>query len=226
MGNILCSICSPKSLTLIAAIASVNRQLVNESSDILQEFLTMAETDLVAAVIRAKARIEAPSFIIIRAGSPPPPSPTLVQINHENNYEITNFQYNTNFHSEINFQPVLMEGPKGKPMGVFSKRQDLILLDLLSESVRLERIDLSRPNKFDAIADFLHALTGKSKASFIEELHTYKNKSLYEFHTPGERRQLIGMLRNLAELLRKAGFRSVASAADRKIRQLESTLKD
>jgi len=111
--------------------------------------------------------------------------------------------------------------PTGKVKGVFSKKQMLILFDLLSQVAHLEKIDLGKPNKYDAMADLLFAITGKSQSSWIEELNNYKHKDLYKFHTEGQRKQLITDLVNIAERFRKAGFRSIANQADKKIRELE-----
>lgn len=120
------------------------------------------------------------------------------------------------------FQPLLHNSPIGKQKGVFSKKQLLIFLDILSETHAIEHIDYDKPNKFAAIAGLLHALTGKSTTAFTEELHDNRNKSLYRFRTPGERDQLIITLTNLADTFRTAGFRSIAKQADRKIRELEN----
>jgi len=49
---------------------------------------------------------------------------------------------------------------------------------------------------------------------------------MYEFHTPGELNQLINTIINLAEFLRKAGFRSLAKEADKKLLELEKHKKD
>lgn len=60
----------------------------------------------------------------------------------------------------------------------------------------------------------------------MQELNDYKHKGLYEFRTEGERRQLIVTLTNMAESFRKAGFRSIATLADKKIRELEQHRRD
>lgn len=109
----------------------------------------------------------------------------------------------------------------GKVKGVFSKKQILILFDLLTRSAQQDKLDLSKPNKYDPLADLFHAITGKSHSSWMEELKDYKHKDLYEFHTEGQRKQLIAILTNMAELFRKAGFRAIAALADKKILDLE-----
>lgn len=113
------------------------------------------------------------------------------------------------------------EGAQGKEKGVFSKKQILMLFDLLAEDGWLERIDYSKPNRFGDIADLMHALTGKGKASFVEELKNYKTKGLYETHTGEEFKQVIRTLTNLGETFRAAGFREVAKLVDKKMRELE-----
>ena len=67
----------------------------------------------------------------------------------------------------------------------------------------------------------LQAVSGKSKDSIMEQLKDTRNNSLYSFQNQGELNQLIITLTNLAETFRKAGFRTVATVADRKLRELE-----
>ena len=122
--------------------------------------------------------------------------------------------------------PAGKAGIKGREKGVFSKKQILIMFDLLSGPGGLEKIDLTRPNKFDGIAALLHAITGKAKESFLQELNDHRNNGLYAYNTPGERNQLIITLNNLSETFRAAGFRSIAKLADKKIKELESAKKD
>jgi hypothetical protein len=122
--------------------------------------------------------------------------------------------------------PILREGPHGKEKGVFSKKQLLIFFDLLSGTNAIERIDFHKRNKFPDIAALFHAITGKPATSFIEKLDDHRRKGLYQFHTPGERNQLIVTLTNLANTFRAAGFRSIAKLADRKIKELESAKND
>jgi hypothetical protein len=132
--------------------------------------------------------------------------------NHNNNQYIL----------QVFVQPVLREGATGKEKGVFSKKQLLIFFDLLSETNAIERIDFRKPNKYHDIATLFHALTGKPATSFTEELDDHRHKGLYQFHTPGERTQLIVALTNLANAFRAAGFRSIAKQADKKIKELEA----
>lgn len=220
-----CTILSKKQYYLGVEVAGINRRLIDESPAILQEFLVNADTDFNGAMTRALQQINDPSFLnhTVTPAGPVFPS-MMVQFNQENNnYTTNNHQYN---YSKVNIQPVIKEGAKGKEKGVFSKKQILIMFDLLAESARMEKIDFSKPNKFDGLADLFHALTGKTKESFIELLNNYKTRSLYEFNTPGELNQLLIILNNLADTFRKAGFRSVSKLADRKILELESMRKD
>lgn len=113
------------------------------------------------------------------------------------------------------------EAVKGKEKDVLSKKQVLILFDLLSQVSKLEKIDYSKPNRFEGIAVFLHAITGKSAESWTEELSKYKTRDLYAFHTQGELNQLISTITNLADFLRKASYRNLVKLADNKIRELE-----
>jgi hypothetical protein len=189
-------------------VAGINRQLLNEWPAILQEFLVDADIDFDAAMIKALQQINDPSFL----NKTPPKAPAiLVQFKQENN---------------THYQPIIRDGIKGKEKGVFSKKQMLIFFDLLAEPAHIERIDFNKPNKYDGLADLLHALTGKGKETFIEALNDYKTRSLYEYNTDGELSQLLTTLTNLADTFRKAGFRSIANLADRKIKELESRKKD
>jgi hypothetical protein len=127
---------------------------------------------------------------------------------------------------QVFVQPILREGAKGKEKGVFSKKQLLILFDLLSETNAIERIDFHKPNKFPDIATLFHALTGKAASSFTKELDDRRHKDIYQFHTAGERDQLIVALTNLANIFRAAGFRSIAKQADKKIKEIEASPPD
>jgi hypothetical protein len=217
-----------------------NRSLINEYADILHTFLTDAETDFTSAFQNAMKRLNnvnpnnpsgqskelsqpfqiqvRPTFINIQSD---------LHINNTFNTQRNDFHTHHNYendyssHTHINNSPNAKEGAKGKEKDVLSKKQVLILFDLLSESADLEKIDLRKPNKYDDYAILLHAITGKSTASWKEVLNDYKTKDLYEFHTPGELNQLIVTITNLAEFLRKAGFHSLAKSADKKIIELE-----
>lgn len=85
----------------------------------------------------------------------------------------------------------------------------------------IDQIDYGKPNKFEAIAGMLQAVSAKSKDSFIEQLKDVHNDGLYSFKNIGELNQLIVTITNLADTFRKAGFRSIANAADKKLRNLE-----
>jgi hypothetical protein len=197
----------------VVEIAAVNRQLVNESTSILYDFLIDADRDFTAAFLQAMDQIKSPTFLSITA--PHPQGPPVA------------FQYNDNrtstmYNSQVHIQPTIREGATGKTKGVFSKRQLLMLFDLLAkQTTPLEKIDFSKPNRFDAIAGLLHAISGKSKASISEELKDYQKKGLYDGEPGGQRNQIIAELTNLADIFRAAGFRSIAREADRKIIELQ-----
>lgn len=190
----------------VAEIAAINRQLVNESSGILYDFLTDANEGFTAAFLQAIRRINDPAFL-----DRPAASTTI---------------HNTLSATQINIQPAIKAGAQGKDKGIFSKKQVLILFDLLSASKDFDAIDYTRSNKFEKVADLLHALTGKSKLSIFEELNNYHTKGLYEWHTQGELNQLINILIQLANSFRNAGFRSFVKLVDRKIVELESHRED
>jgi hypothetical protein len=198
-------------------IAAVNRQLVNESAGILYDFLIEAETDFAAALRKAVHRISQPDFF----NKTPIPSTVNVQVNkkEENHHTHLSNTYNQ-VNSQVNIQPTIREGAQGKESGVFSKKQTLILFDLLTKAGNFDPIDLENPNKFDAYTDLLHALTGKSRQSFKEELNDYRTRGLYEWHTPGEFTQLINTLTQLLTYFEKAGFEAFAKVIDKKIRAL------
>ena len=210
--SMIWSIFTRREYYVVAEIAAVNRQLVNESAGILYDFLTEAETDFAAALRKTIHRISQPDFL----NKTPIPPTVNVQVNQkEENYHTYN-----QINSQVNIQPTIREGAQGKESGVFSKKQILLLFDLLSKSGNLDPIDLEKPNKFDAYADLLHALTGKSRQSFKEELQNYRTKDLYEWHTEGEFTQLINTLTQLLTYFEKAGFDSFADTIDKKIRTL------
>ena len=190
----------------VAEIAAINRQLVNESSGILYDFLTDANKDFTAAFLQAIRQIKDPSFLESSAAS--------ITI------------HNTLTATQINIQRAIKAGAQGKDSGIFSKKQVLILFDLLSAFKDFDSIDYTKPSKFEKYADLLHALTGKSKLSILKELNDCHNHGLYEWHSQGELKQLIITLINLADTFRNAQFRSFAKLIDKKIRELESHKKD
>lgn len=224
----------------VIRVAQINRSLAKENSDILLEFLNEAGENYEAAHAKALDRIKSPVFPIRMEnrhmeGSPP----KIIQFNQENNHQTTNnHQYNTFTHTEVHTdvhhevykefhtQSIVREGVKGKEKGVFSKKQILILFDLLGEDSKLEKIDFSRSNKFGDIAGLLHALTGRGRDTFIEELHNARSRGLYTFNTQGELTQLLSTLINLGDICRKAGQKSIAKLVDKKIMELEAKKKN
>jgi hypothetical protein len=136
--------------------------------------------------------------------------------------------YNNTCHYFTEYNGTILSGTnemKGKQKGVFSKKQILILFDLLNNTGGIERIDYTNPNKFESVAEMLQALNGKSIATWVEELNNYKIKGLYYYSNEGEFKELIRILTNLSEKLRKSGFRVLANEADKKIKELENTRK-
>jgi len=198
-------------------IETFNNILINEHFSVLEEFLINAETDFTAAFHHAMLQINQKGFMDRSQTKGPTYSPTLVvQVQQE----IKNTQNNAYTHNEIHLQTAITAGPKGKESGVLSKWQILVFFDLLNQSAGLEKIDLSKPNKFDGYAAFLHALTGKSQQSWINELKDCQGKDLYQYHSPGQLDEIINSLTNVATFLRAAGFRSLVSLADKKIIEL------
>ena len=192
-------------------VETLNRVLLFQYPHLLEAFLHDAETDLEAACQKALKEIRQLNFHSTQS----PKQYNFLLVRQEQN------SYQTNQHYFIEQHLATPSPLKGKEKGVFSKKQIVILLDLLSESAKLERIDFSRPNKYDGLAELLFALTSKSKDSWVKELNQYKAKGLYDFQNLGELNQLIIILTNLAEGFRKAGFRSVSSLADKKLSELD-----
>ena len=202
-------------------IEGINKLLVNDHANILQAFLTEANNNFENALSQAISQIISPNFgkksadalLLVKQ------SAVILQTRNEfNNYHNSAHYFNEYVNAAA--------GIKGKEKGVFSKKQILILFDLLTEIGKMEKIDFTRPNKFDSIADLLCAITSKSKDSWIEQLKDGRNKGLYEFKNEGERKQLIVILTNLSETFRKAGFRSIANIAGNKLREIERCFKN
>jgi hypothetical protein len=194
----------------VVEIAAVNRRLLTGRSDVLENFLANVDLDFKNALLRALDQINQQSFFNTVPAQPP---------KTEEHYHA--HQYNTVSYNQFNFQSTTTQGPRGKEAGLFSKKQILICFDLLSKSKDFDPIDYGKPNKFDRYAGLLHALTGRTKESLLEELHKYHNRGLYEWHTDGERDQLISTLTNLAETFGNAGFHTFAKLADKKIRDIK-----
>jgi hypothetical protein len=203
-------------------IQGINRMLVHQRADVLHDFLLDAETDFDQALKTAVAQIRNRAFF-----SPfpetPPSSNILVQVKNDHqhhNYHNTSVSHHIN--TIVKEQAPAKDTTRGKESGVFSKKQILIFFDLLARSGIIERIDLQKSGKTVALAKLLTAITGKSMDSWLAELKDYKTKDLYEYHTSGERTQLISTLTNLAQLFRSAGFRTIAREADKKMLELET----
>lgn len=193
-------------------IEGVNRILVNEKAIILQEFLENADNDFCAALAKTVRQIASPAFFNNVENNV-----TLVQNRNEYNH----FENSSHFFNEYNTVQTVAGGIKGKEKGVFSKKQLLIFFDLLSECNVIDKIDYAKPNRFDNIAVMLQAISGKSKDSILAQLKDTRSDGLYSFQNIGELNQLIVTITNLSDTFRKAGFRSIANMADKKLRELE-----
>jgi len=191
---------------------SINRNLINDKAIILFEFLVEADEDFSSALRRAVDGISSPNFLNKK-------DTTNLTLLIQNRNEFNQYQTSSHYFNEYN--QVISNGIKGKEKGVFSKKQLLILFDLLAENKTLDPIDYSKPNKFDSIASVLHAISSKSKDSLIEQLKDAHNSGLYSFQNLGELNQLIITITNLEDTFRKAGFRAIANLADKKLRVLE-----
>ena len=201
-------------------IHSINRMLLYQRSDILQEFLTDAEEDFEQAFLIAMKKILDPQFLYT-----PPSNPEarrfFVQINEEHQYNATFSKNEFHVHPTVHEQPATEKHPKGKEKDVFSKKQILIFFNLLAQKGFIEPIDLRKPDKFKDIAPLLRAISGHGEESWKAQLNDYRNKDLYAYHSEGERQELIRILITLSNKLNNAGFKSIANLADQKIIELE-----
>lgn len=180
---------------------------------ILHEFLQDSENDFTGALGKTVEQISSTKLLDRRENR--------FMLFQQNKNEYNHYETSSHYFNEYTTVQTSTNGTKGKEKGVFSKKQLLIFFDLLSESKAIDKIDYSKPNKFESIALMLQAVSGKSKDSIMEQLKDTRNNGLYSFQNQGELNQLIITLTNLAETFRKAGYRTVATVADRKIRELE-----
>jgi hypothetical protein len=197
-------------------IKSINRTLLFKRTEILQYFLVAAQSDFDKALLDAARQISHPAFL---SDSPLTNIHLEIQQNHQHNTTLAKNEFHV--HPVIKEQAPPAATAKGKEKDVFSKRQILILFDLLTKTGMIEPINLNKPNKFPAVAHLLRAITGKSEDSWLAELNDHRNKDLYSWHADGERQELIRMLINLTEKFDGAGFKTVVTAANQKIRELE-----
>jgi hypothetical protein len=192
-------------------IEQINKQLIYRQFTILQQFLADAETNFEKALQNAIDQINSHDDKVT-------PEITLIQNRLEQKV------YNNSCHYFIEYNGTVFSGPnklKGKQAGVLSKKQILILFDLLANELDIKGVDYSNSNKFEREAELFHALNGKSKSSWEEELNNYKNKGIYYYNGVGELNQLIKDIIGLSNIMRKSAFRPLAIAADKKIRELE-----
>lgn len=214
-------------------VNSINRTLLFKRPEILQNFLISAQIDFDKALIDALDQISHPAFL-----SELPLTNVHLQIteNHEYNntltnnvhLEITENHHHTTLaknenhvHANIKEEAPPQKPAKGKEEGVFSKKQVLIILDLLAAAKAIEPIDFKKNKNSPAIAALLRALTGHGEESWRDELKNYHTKTLYEWNSNGQRMELIRILSNLSEKFSKAGFNTVAKLAEKKIMELE-----
>ncbi|MBO9200225.1 MULTISPECIES: hypothetical protein [Niastella] len=194
------------------SVEELNKQLINHSHSILQEFLTATEIDFEKALSNAVDQING-------AGNNVIPEITFVHNHLEHNV------YNNTCHYFTEYNSTALSGTnelKGKQTGVLSKKQLLILFDLLAEKGKIEWIDYWKPNKLESAAELFHAVNGKSKSSWEEELDNYKDKGIYYYRDEGQLKELIKNLINLSEIARKSKLWTLAKVVDKKIRELES----
>jgi len=192
-------------------VEELNKQMISRHHTILQDFLTEAEVDFEKALHNTINQL-------IGSGNKVMPEITIVQ----NRLEYKVYNNTCHYFTEYNGTALSSSNElKGKKTGVLSKKQILILFELLADKGNIERIDFSKPNKFKDVTELLHAVNGKSKSSWEEELNNYKDKGPYYYRDEGELTELIKTLTNLSEIARKSGFRALAKAADRKIKELE-----
>lgn len=197
-------------------VQSINRDLLFKRPDILIDFLIAAETDFDKALLDALEKINDPAFL---SEAPITNLQVAIHENHQYNTSLSKNEFHV--HPVIREQTVTEKHSKGKEKDVFSKKQILLFFHLLATEGSLERIDLRKPDKFKDIAPLLHAITGHVEDSWLAQLDDYRNKDLYTYHSEGERQELIRILITLSNKLGKAGFKSVAKLADKKIMELE-----
>jgi hypothetical protein len=213
---------------------SLNKLLLYERVDVLVEFLENADADFEQAFKKALRQIHDPEFIN---------TASIARSQHANLFvNLEQHTVNNHSHNELNIHPIVEKEKEtvvekettikeiiikepakdltGKEKGVFSKKQVLILFDLLVDSPPLERLPVGSPTKHQALAEFLQAVTGKGTDTWLEMLKDYQAGNLYTCHTPGERTNLIASLGSIAKAAHAAGLRSVASEAEKRIRHL------
>lgn len=215
-------------------IQGLNRILVNEGADILSEFLTEAEANFRLAMFNAAEKIQSPSFICKTSKGFSPAY--LFQVNKQTNNQFNtyrneslieiNHHHNVSF-TKVNNQSIVKEGASGKEKDVLSKRQWMILFDLISATTSMfKKLDLSTHAKVEKAATLLHTLSGKDKTTFIKELNHYKNNGgFYKTDSLGELNQLIIALINMADIFRNNNQPDLAELIDKKIIELEAEKK-
>jgi len=196
-------------------IKRINEILLYKRPEILQNFLVAAQTDFEKALLETIEQIQHPAFL-----STPPITNVHFELTENHQHNNSYSKNELHIHPEITKEAPPPKTTKGKEEGVFSKKQVLILLDLLAKAKLIEPIDFKRSNKYPAIAQLLRALTGRGEDTWIEELDKYETKGLYHWELDGQRDELIRILTNIAEKFADAGFDTIARLADKKIREL------
>lgn len=182
----------------------VSQNGVNTSNDLEKGFLTFAQNDFPMALSDGLQQ----AF-----------KPTLLEESNDSTVSLS-IQLTFNFSPNIT-QSVIREGAHGKEKDVLSKRQILMLFDLFADVYGVKRLDLADKRNYKKLARFLHALTGKSTQSFMEEMNHYCHNNLYEWHTMEELDQLIIMTKNLVTIVESGGFAAAAELGNTKIKQME-----
>jgi len=208
----------------------INKLLVYERASVLHEFLANADTDFEQAFSKAVQQINSPEFINTAGITKHQQANVLVQMEQ---HTVNNHSFNElNIHpivekeKETVVKEIIVKEPApaneltGKGKGVFSKKQVLIVFDLLAQTGMLEPLRLDNPEKHQAIAKFLVALTGKGLDTWLETLKDYHANHLYAFHTPAERANLMSILTNIADTAYAAGLRTITERAEKNIRLL------
>lgn len=192
------------------SVEQLNKQLIFRQFSILQEFLINAEVDFEKALHNAIDQINGNNKVT--------PEITFIQNRLEQKVYYNTYHYLTEYNG-INLSS--SNELKGKQAGVLSKKQILILFDLVAEKSKMEKVDFTKTNKQEAMAELFHAVNGKSKSSWEEELNNYSDKGLYHCKSEGELRELIKTLTNLSDIARESKFPVLAKTVDKKIRELE-----
>ena len=176
----------------------LNKILVYQRAPVLYEFLENADMDFEQAFNKALGQINNPEFL----------------------HPIVEKEINTTIKEIIVKESPPTKDLNGKDKGVFSKKQVLILFDLLAQAESIESLPIEKAENHRAISQFLHAVTGRSVDTWLDTLKDYQNGDLYSFNTRAERTNLIATITGISKDAHAAGLRILAGEAEKKIRQL------